>query len=106
MNKKIKRIIAMALVVSAFGAVQPAQFNNVNLLMTEANAASVVYLDKLSVSGHGNVSLKKSKNKTYSINVPRGNERATITITADSSSDIVEFDGEVLEPESSSSKRY
>ena len=106
MNKKIKRTIAMALVVSAFAAVQPAKFNNVNLLMTEANAASAVYLDKLSVSGAGNVSLKKSKNKTYSVNVPRGNERATITITADSSSDIVEFDGEVLEPESSSSRRY
>lgn len=107
MNKKIKRTIAMALVVSAFAAVQPAQFNDVNLLVTEANAAKdAVYLDKLSISGYGNVKLKNSKDKTYSVNVPRGNDRATITITTDSSSDIVEFDGDVLEPESSSSKRY
>lgn len=106
MNKKIKRTVAMALVVSALATVQPAKYNNVNFLMTEASAASVVYLDKLSVSGHGNVSLKDSKNKTYSVNVPRGNENATITITTDSSSDIVEFDGDVLEPESSSSKKY
>ena len=107
MNKKIKRIVAMGLVLSAVAGVSPASFNNVNFLMTEVSAASdTTYLDKISVSGAKKEDLKKGKNKTYKYHVDKSRDSVNITIYTKSSSDIVKIDGEILEPESGSSKKY
>ena len=94
MNKNMKRTAAIALTLSALASVTPQ--TSINILgLQEASAASSskIYFNSLRVSGAGNIKLSNSKTK-YSIYVPKSQESATITIKKDSSSDVIEVNGD------------
>jgi len=65
MNKKIKRILAIALTISAFLVIEPAKYND--LMITEAYAAENLGISDLKVCADtGSSSIKMYKNSDYS----------------------------------------
>lgn len=58
MNKKIKRLVAVALTISAFSAIAPA--TNINFMTTKAYASSKSKLTSLKVKGSGTIKLYES----------------------------------------------
>lgn len=83
MNKNIKRIIALTIVLGSLS------FSDA--FMTRANASSDIYLRSISVMDGDSITLSKSK-KTYSTDVTNSMDIAYIRVGVNDEDDIVEID--------------
>lgn len=101
MNKNIKRIISMVMVIGAVSAFEPVKYTNI--FIAEANASSDIYLKGISVMDADDIVLTKSK-KTYSTAVPNSTDKAYIKVTTNDEDDVVKIDGQT--PEKVSSRKY
>lgn len=94
MNKKIKRIIAMTLAISAFSVIGP--IKKINFMTKEAYAYSssdnVAFLNDIDLD-HGNISFTKT-NTSYSKRVTSSVDEIQITATPQDSGYKVTIDGE------------
>lgn len=103
MNKKIKRIISMTLIISSFFAVGPAQYLNFNGI-TVAHASSdnddedEGYLDDLDLS-EGSLSFSE-KDTSYTVKLDSSDEKVTITATAKKATDKIKIDGSSVDLDS------
>lgn len=94
MNKNLKKIVAITLVISAFSAIEPAKY--LNLMSTKAYAADDdIYLSSITIDGE---SISLSKNKTsYTANVSKSTDETTIRVRTDDDDDVVTIDGDNAE---------
>ncbi|OPJ59547.1 cadherin-like beta sandwich domain-containing protein [Clostridium chromiireducens] len=102
MNKNIKKIIAMSLLMGAFSMIEPVKY--LGLTATKAYASdNDIHLKSISVSGGDSISLSDGKT-TYKTYVSRATEETTIRVRTEDDSDKVTIDGE--NPDEDGSKTF
>ena len=102
MNKNIKRIVAIALSISAFSVLEPVKYSNI--MSTKAYADSDIYLSGISVTDGDHIDLNSSK-KTYTTNVPNADTDVVIRVTTNKNTDKVTIDGDST-PTKQSDKKF
>jgi len=103
MNKTIKRIIAMSLVVGAFSMIEPTKYLNLTTIKAYASSDNI-YLRSISVSDGDSFSLINGKT-TYKVDVSKSTEETTIRVKTDDDNDKVTIAGD-SSPEEYASKSF
>lgn len=96
MNKKIKRIISMTLLISSFFAVEPIQYSNFNGINVayasdDDDEEDEGYLKDIDLS-EGSLTFAEKKT-AYTVKLDSSDEEVTITATANKSTDKIKIDG-------------
>ncbi|MCE5221762.1 MAG: cadherin-like beta sandwich domain-containing protein [Clostridium sp.] len=105
MNKEIKRLVAMLLVLTAFSVVSPVKYlKNFNLNVAyastddddEEEAIENSYLDDLEIS-EGKLDFSEKKTE-YTVKIDSSDESIVVTATAKNSTDKIKIDGSSVLP--------
>lgn len=91
MNKKIKRVIAMVLAVSAFSAIEPAKYLNLTTTNAYASSDDQTYLSNIHLS-EGNLNFSEKKT-SYTVKVSNSIQEIKVKAKANDSGDRITIDG-------------